>query len=154
MTAVGEETKIGSGVNFVDVRRRSTGPLEDEEADGGVKSAIISAEDTRSSCFPIARFRPFEQQRCFGVREGPRLFFSIRCLRWSVMSVRTGPASNGRVAIQIDGGISAESEDDTGEVDLHISLSRHSQGLRRDMTMKSRIQDHAERRNNTRTTSK
>ena len=47
--------------------------------------------------------------------------------------------------MQIDGGISAQSEDDAVEVYLHISLSRHSQGLRRDVTMKNRIQDHAER---------
>ena len=66
--AVGGETKIGSGVNFVDVRRGSTGSLEEEEAGGGVKSAAIFAEDSQSPCFPIARLRLFAQQGCFGMR--------------------------------------------------------------------------------------
>lgn len=143
--AVGGETKIGSGLNFVDVRRGSTGLLEEEEADGGLKSAAIFVEDSRSPCFPIAHLCPLAQQGRFGVRRGSRLCFSFLSLRLSVMSVRTGPASAGCVAIRNIRGDSLESEEDTAEVHLHVNLSRHSQGLRRDATMKNKIQDLAQR---------
>jgi len=80
--AVGGETKIGSGVNFVNVGIGSTDFLEEEVVGGGgVKSAAILVEDTGSLGFPIARLCLFAQQRCFDVRYGLRLCFSCRCLR-------------------------------------------------------------------------
>ena len=48
------------------------------------------------------------------------------------MSVRTGPASDGCAAMH-------NVEEDSAEVHLHVSLSRHSQGLRRDVTMKNKF---------------
>jgi len=62
--AVGGDTKIGSGANFVDGRRGSTGCLEEEEAGAGVNSASTSVEGAR---LRIPRLRLFAQQECVGM---------------------------------------------------------------------------------------
>ena len=63
---VGGETKIGSGSNFVDMRRGCTGSLEEEEAAAGVNSAP-AVEEARAPCPKIARLRLFAQQERIGM---------------------------------------------------------------------------------------
>jgi len=64
---VGGETKIGSGTNFVDMRRGCTGSLEEEGAGAGVTSAPAFVEEAGASCSWIARLRLFAQQGRIGM---------------------------------------------------------------------------------------
>jgi hypothetical protein len=70
------------------------------------------------------------------------------------MSVRAGPASDGCAATEDVGEDSAEPEEEGAKVHLHVSVSLHSQGLRREVTAKIKFRDRAQRQVNTRITSK
>ena len=57
---VGGDTKIGSGANFVDVRRGSIDSME--EVDGAVNGASTFVDGARS---PVTHLCTFAQHECF-----------------------------------------------------------------------------------------
>lgn len=86
--AVGWETKIGSGTNFVDRGCTSSADVSIPTFAGGVSGPLI------------ARLRLFAQQECTGIGYGSVLCCSFRRLLWSITSVRAGPARDGWVATE------------------------------------------------------
>jgi hypothetical protein len=61
------ERKIGSGANFVDTRRGSTDPQDEEKAGGGISGAPPFVRRGRFLCSPVARLCLFAQRERLGM---------------------------------------------------------------------------------------
>ena len=99
-----------------------------------MNSAPAFVEEARAPCSKIARLRLFAQQERIGMGYGSMVRSSFCRLCWSMMSLCAGPARVGCAATEDIGNDSVEAGGDIAELHLHLSLSWHSQGLRRDVT--------------------